>query len=54
MVDTGIGMTPEQVAQPFQPFIQVQADSHCRYGGTGLGLALSRKFCLLMGGDIAV
>ena len=54
VVDTGIGMTPEQVGKLFQPFTQVHSGSDRRYGGTGLGLALSRKFCQMMGGDIAV
>ncbi len=54
VVDTGIGVAQEQVGKLFQPFTQVHADSDRRYGGTGLGLALSRKFCQMMGGDIAV
>ncbi len=54
VADTGIGMTPVQMDKLFQPFTQVHSDSDRRYGGTGLGLALSRKFCQMMGGDIAV
>jgi signal transduction histidine kinase len=52
--DTGIGMTPEQMGKLFQAFNQADASTQAKYGGTGLGLALSRKFCHLMGGDITV
>jgi signal transduction histidine kinase/ligand-binding sensor domain-containing protein len=52
--DTGIGMTPEQLGKLFQAFTQADASTSKKYGGTGLGLALSRKFCLMMGGDITV
>ncbi|MBI5495222.1 MAG: FHA domain-containing protein [Deltaproteobacteria bacterium] len=52
--DTGIGMTPDQVGRLFQAFSQAEASTTRRYGGTGLGLALSRKFARLMGGDITV
>jgi signal transduction histidine kinase len=52
--DTGIGMTPEQLARLFQAFTQADASTSKKYGGTGLGLALSRKFCQMMGGDITV
>jgi signal transduction histidine kinase len=52
--DTGIGMTAEQLSRLFQAFSQAETSTHAKYGGTGLGLALSRKFCQLMGGDISV
>jgi GAF domain-containing protein len=52
--DTGIGMTKEQQSRLFEAFAQADAATHARYGGTGLGLALSREFCRLMGGDITV
>jgi signal transduction histidine kinase len=52
--DTGIGLTPEQMGKLFQEFTQADASTTRKYGGTGLGLALSRKFCRMMGGDITV
>jgi signal transduction histidine kinase/ActR/RegA family two-component response regulator len=54
VADTGIGMTPEQVSNLFQAFNQANASTTRKYGGTGLGLALSQRFCRLMGGGITV
>jgi len=52
--DTGIGMTPDQLAKLFQAFTQADAATTRKYGGSGLGLVISRKFVRMMGGDIAV
>jgi signal transduction histidine kinase len=52
--DTGIGITPEQKAKLFRPFTQGDNSTARRYGGTGLGLALTKQFCMMMGGDISV
>ena len=52
--DTGIGMTPAQMARLFQAFSQAEAATASQYGGTGLGLAITRRFCQLMGGDVSV
>jgi len=54
VVDTGIGMTAEQVAGLFQRFAQADETTTRKYGGTGLGLALTRAFAKLMGGDVTV
>ncbi len=50
--DTGIGLTPEQVSNLFQTFIQADASTSRKYGGTGLGLALTRRFSQMMGGNV--
>src|SRR5262249_37896553 len=54
VADTGIGMTPEQQAKLFQEFTQADSLTARRYGGTGLGLALSRKLARMRGGDVTV
>ena len=52
--DSGIGMTGEQVAQLFQTFSQADVSTQRKYGGTGLGLALTRRFARMMGGEVEV
>jgi CheY-like chemotaxis protein len=54
VADTGIGMTPEQLGRLFEAFTQAEASTTRRFGGTGLGLALSRHFCRMMGGEVTV
>ncbi|WP_035990602.1 response regulator [Leptolyngbya sp. KIOST-1] len=54
VADTGIGMTPEQQTRLFQAFSQADASTTRKYGGTGLGLVITQKFCQMMGGDIQV
>jgi signal transduction histidine kinase/CheY-like chemotaxis protein/tetratricopeptide (TPR) repeat protein len=52
--DTGIGLSDEQMGRLFEEFSQADASTTRDYGGTGLGLALSRRLCRMMGGDITV
>lgn len=54
VMDSGIGMTPEQLSNLFQAFSQADASTTKRYGGTGLGLAISRNLCRMMGGELTV
>lgn len=54
VVDTGIGMKPEQMQHLFDPFAQGTAATARQYGGTGLGLSISRHLAALLGGDITV
>ena len=52
--DTGIGVAPDALEQIFEPFVQADASTTREYGGTGLGLALSRQFAEAMGGALSV
>ncbi|MEZ2343993.1 urea ABC transporter substrate-binding protein [Microcoleus sp.] len=52
--DTGIGMTEDQMMNLFGAFSQADDSTTRKYGGTGLGLIISKKFCQMMGGDISV
>lgn len=52
--DTGIGIQPEDLDKLFQYFSQVESSSARKYGGTALGLAISRKLSRMMGGDITI
>jgi signal transduction histidine kinase/ActR/RegA family two-component response regulator len=54
VTDTGIGMTPEQLDKVFNPFQQADSSIEQRFGGTGLGLTITRQMVRMLGGDIAV
>jgi PAS domain S-box-containing protein len=52
--DSGIGMTQQQLERLFQPFVQADATTSTRYGGTGLGLVIARRLAQLMGGSVEI
>ena len=52
--DTGIGIAPGVLPKLFQTYMQADASISKRFGGTGIGLAITRKFCALLGGEISV
>jgi len=52
--DTGIGMSPDQLARLFKAFTQADVSTTRKYGGTGLGLVISRQLCQMMGGEVTV
>src|SRR5262249_27293457 len=54
VTDSGIGMSKEQTEKLFEAFTQADASTTRKFGGTGLGLCISRQFCRMMGGDITV
>ncbi len=54
VTDSGAGISEDDMDQLFQPFTQVDASSTRRFGGTGLGLTISRRLANIMGGDISV
>ena len=52
VIDTGLGLTEEQKERLFQPFVQADSSTRRRFGGTGLGLVLSRRLANLLGGNL--
>ena len=54
IIDTGVGLTEDQIARLFQPFAQADSSTTRKFGGTGLGLAISKRLANMLGGDVTV
>ncbi|GCL54450.1 two-component sensor histidine kinase [Microcystis aeruginosa NIES-3806] len=54
IIDTGIGIDPQQQSKLFRPFVMVDGSTTRKFSGTGLGLAISKNFMKMMGGDITI
>ena len=54
VIDSGIGISPEGLGKIFNPFVQADSSVTRRFGGTGLGLTISRRFAAALGGDLTV
>ena len=54
VIDSGIGISPEGLGKIFNPFVQADSTVTRRFGGTGLGLTISRRFAVALGGDLTV